>query len=51
MSRIGNKPIQIPAGVDVKVAGPIVSVKGPLGKIDWSLFRAWGFRLRMDSSW
>ena len=37
MSRIGKKPIQIPAGVDVKVAGPIVSVKGPLGKIDWSL--------------
>lgn len=37
MSRIGNKPIQIPAGVDVKVAGPVVSVKGPLGKLDWSL--------------
>src|SRR5467141_3564693 len=37
MSRIGKKPIQIPAGVDVKVAGPIVSVKGPLGKLDWSL--------------
>ena len=34
MSRIGKKPIQIPAGVDVKVAGPIVSVKGPLGKLD-----------------
>jgi large subunit ribosomal protein L6 len=37
MSRIGKKPIKIPAGVDVKVAGHIVSVKGPLGKIDWSL--------------
>jgi large subunit ribosomal protein L6 len=37
MSRIGNKPIQIPTGVDVKVAGPIVSIKGPLGKLDWSL--------------
>lgn len=37
MSRIGNKPIQIPAGVDVKVAGPVVSVNGPLGKLDWSL--------------
>jgi large subunit ribosomal protein L6 len=37
MSRIGKKPIQIPAGVDIKVAGPIVSVKGPLGKIDWPL--------------
>ncbi len=37
MSRIGNKPIQIPAGVDVKVAGPVVCVKGPLGKLEWSL--------------
>jgi large subunit ribosomal protein L6 len=37
MSRIGKKPIQIPTGVDVKVAGSIVSVKGPLGKLDWSL--------------
>ena len=37
MSRIGKKPIQTPAGVDVKVAGPVVSVKGPLGKLDWAL--------------
>lgn len=37
MSRIGKKPIAIPAGVEVKVAGPTVSVKGPLGKLDWSL--------------
>ncbi len=37
MSRIGKKPILIPAGVDIKVTGPIVSVKGPLGKIDWPL--------------
>ena len=37
MSSIGKKPIQIPAGVDVKIDGSVVSVKGPLGKIDWSL--------------
>ena len=37
MSRIGKKPIPVPAGVDIKVAGPIVSVKGPLGKLDWML--------------
>ena len=42
MSRIGKKPISIPAGVDIKVAGTIVSVKGPLGKIDWSLFSGLG---------
>lgn len=37
MSRIGNKPIAIPSGVEVKVAGSTVSVKGPLGKLDWSV--------------
>lgn len=37
MSRIGKKPIAIPGGVEVKVAGSNVSVKGPLGKLDWSL--------------
>lgn len=37
MSRIGKKPIPIPGGVEVKVAGSTVSVKGPLGKLDWSL--------------
>lgn len=37
MSRIGKKPIAIPAGVEVKVAGPTVSITGPLGRLDWSL--------------
>ena len=37
MSRIGNKPIPVPTGVDVKVSGSVVSVKGPLGKLDWTL--------------
>ncbi|MBX3319918.1 MAG: 50S ribosomal protein L6 [Nitrospirales bacterium] len=37
MSRIGKKPIAIPGGVEVKVAGSTVSVKGPLGKLDWPL--------------
>jgi large subunit ribosomal protein L6 len=37
MSRIGKKPIAIPGGVEIKVAGSAVSVKGPLGKLDWSL--------------
>lgn len=35
MSRIGRKPITIPNGVEIKVAGQLVSVKGPLGKLDW----------------
>lgn len=37
MSRIGKKPITVPSGVDVKVSGSVVSVKGPLGKLDWTL--------------
>ena len=28
MSRIGNKPIEIPAGIDVKVEGNTVTVSG-----------------------
>ena len=31
MSRIGNKPITVPAGVEVKVEGQNVTVKGPKG--------------------
>lgn len=33
MSRIGRKPITIPAGVDVKVDGTVVTVKGPKGTL------------------
>ena len=33
MSRIGKKPIQIPKGVSVKVAGDAVEVQGPKGKL------------------
>jgi large subunit ribosomal protein L6 len=33
MSRIGRLPIDIPAGVDVKVDGPAITVKGPKGEL------------------
>ena len=33
MSRIGRKPIVIPAGVDVKIDGSTVTVKGPKGTL------------------
>ena len=33
MSRVGKKPITIPKGVDVQVAGSIVTVKGPKGYV------------------
>ena len=34
MSRIGRKPINIPAGVEVNVNGSEVTVKGPKGTLD-----------------
>ena len=37
MSRIGKKPIPIPKGVTVKVAGDAVEVKGPKGQMRQSL--------------
>ncbi len=33
MSRIGNKPIVVPDGVEVKIDGHVVTVKGPKGTI------------------
>lgn len=33
MSRIGRKPINIPAGVEVKVSDGVVTVKGPKGTL------------------
>ena len=33
MSRIGNKPVPIPAGVHVKISGSEVAVKGPKGEL------------------
>ena len=37
MSRVGRKPIPIPAGVDIKIADHTVSVKGPLGRLEFAL--------------
>ena len=34
MSRIGNKPITVPAGVEVKLDGTHVTVKGPKGTLE-----------------
>jgi large subunit ribosomal protein L6 len=37
MSRIGKAPIPIPAGVEVKVNGSTVEVKGPRGALTWDV--------------
>jgi large subunit ribosomal protein L6 len=34
MSRVGKKPVQIPEGVEVKVDGSTLSVKGPKGELE-----------------
>ena len=34
MSRIGNKPITVPDGVEVKIDGHKISVKGPKGTLE-----------------
>lgn len=36
MSRIGKKPIQLPAGVDVSIDSRKVSVKGPKGELSYT---------------
>lgn len=37
MSRIGRKPIVLPAGVEVKVDGSVVTAKGPKGTLTQSM--------------
>ena len=37
MSRIGKSPVVIPAGVEVNVAGTVVTVKGKLGELSQDL--------------
>ncbi len=37
MSRIGNSPITVPAGVDVSIAGADITVKGPKGSLHRSI--------------
>ena len=37
MSRVGQKPVEIPQGVTVAVNGPLVTVKGKLGELNWTL--------------
>ena len=33
MSRIGKRPVELPAGVSLSVSGRELSVKGPLGSL------------------
>tara|TARA_B110000116_G_scaffold257405_1_gene257518 strand:+ start:644 stop:1189 length:546 start_codon:yes stop_codon:yes gene_type:complete len=46
MSRIGNKPIQIPSGVTVEIAERLVTIKGPKGEL--SQYVNEGIKLRQE---
>ncbi len=37
MSRIGKQPVDIPAGVDVKLTDSHIKVKGPKGELGWDV--------------
>jgi large subunit ribosomal protein L6 len=36
MSRVGNKPVDVPAGVDIEIDGTLVKVKGSKGELERS---------------
>ena len=40
MSRIANKPVELPSGVEIKINGQMVNVKGPKGSSDITLHEA-----------
>lgn len=40
MSRIANKPIDIPAGAEVSISGQTVNVKGPKGNTSYDVHKA-----------
>jgi large subunit ribosomal protein L6 len=44
MSRIGRKPVVVPANVKVAVADSTINVEGPKGKLTWSFRREIGVR-------
>jgi large subunit ribosomal protein L6 len=48
MSRIGQKPIELPAGVKVELSGSIVNVSGPLGKMSLECHPL--IKVKMDDS-
>ncbi len=40
MSRVGKSPVEVPAGVEIKLQGQQVSVKGGKGKLDYEVHDA-----------
>ena len=46
MSRIGRKPVPVPANVKVSVADSTIQVEGPKGKLSFAYRREIGVKLR-----
>ena len=51
MSRLANKPIQIPTGVDVKIDGHKITVKGKRGELTKDFFDYIIFELEGNALW
>lgn len=51
MSRIGKKPIAVPAGVEVKIDGHTVTVKGPKGTLSRALSEEMDIKMETMKSW
>jgi large subunit ribosomal protein L6 len=45
MSRIGKKPIPLPAGVTAEIAGQVIRIKGPRGELARTVHREMGLKL------
>ena len=45
MSRIGKRPVTVPAGVTLTVAGSTITVKGPKGELKRTLSPELGYKL------
>jgi large subunit ribosomal protein L6 len=48
MSRIGKKPIAIPSGVKIALAGSVINVEGPKGKLSRSVHDAVSVEIAAD---
>lgn len=37
MSRVGQKPVEVPSGVDINIAGNLITAKGKLGELSYEM--------------
>lgn len=48
MSRVGNKPVDVPAGVDIQIEGSAVKVKGAKGQLERTFNERISFEMSDD---